>query len=214
MAFLKTVALSMQTDYAGKEIVAVGLLNGSFLFLADLMRNLTVPYKLDTVVASSYGDDTSTSGTVTLTKEMNINPRGKHILLLDGNNSQCARAFSAAVLYSSTDYHVLPCLCADLIDTGTTLKHVAKSILARNPASLRIAVLCNKKARRKVEVAVSYVGFEIPDEFVVGVCYIHVFFLVRILLFRSFSCSLLVFVFPFMFLAPCMYSTAWTSLYA
>lgn len=135
---VREMARVISADYAGKEIVVVGLLKGAFLFVADLVRRLSVPYVVDFMVLSSY-DGEHTTGNVKVKKDMGVNPHGKHILIVE-----------------------------DLIDTGNTLKWMRNHLASKGAASLKIACLLNKTARRSVEVEVDYVGYQCPDEFVVG----------------------------------------------
>jgi len=128
-------------DYKGKEVVCVGLLKGAFVFVADILREFTVPYKLDFMSLSSYGEGTVSSGNVKLKKDLSSNPEGKHILILD-----------------------------DLIDTGNTLSWVKGHLKSKKCASIKIACLLDKKERRAAgnKIEVDYVGFECPDVFVLG----------------------------------------------
>jgi hypoxanthine phosphoribosyltransferase len=125
-------------DYIGKEILAVGILKGSFMFFADIVRALKIPVTLDFIVASSYLKSTST-GEVKIHYDIKEDIAGKHVLLID-----------------------------DIIDTGVSLNHIRERILSKGPASLKICILLDKKERRSVDVPVDYTGFEIPNQFVVG----------------------------------------------
>ncbi len=125
-------------DYVGKEILAVGILKGSFMFFADIVRALKIPVTLDFIVASSYLKNTS-SGEVKIHYDVKEDIAGKHVLLID-----------------------------DIIDTGVSLNYIRERILSKGPASLKICVLLDKKERRSVDVPVDYTGFEIPNQFVVG----------------------------------------------
>lgn len=132
------LADKISNDYTGKEILAIGILKGSFMFFADLIRALKIPVTLDFIVASSYLKSTST-GEVKIHYDVREDITGKHVLLID-----------------------------DIIDTGISLNHIRERILARGPESLKICVLLDKKERRLVNVPIDYVGFEIPNQFVVG----------------------------------------------
>lgn len=132
------LADKISKDYAGKEILAIGILKGSFMFFADLIRALKIPVTLDFIVASSYLKSTST-GEVKIHYDVREDIQGKHVLLID-----------------------------DIIDTGISLNHIRERILARGPESLKICVLLDKKERRLVNVPIDYVGFETPNQFVVG----------------------------------------------
>ena len=132
------IAAEIQRDYQDRDLVVVSLLNGTVLFLADLVRRLELPLRLDFMGVSSYGSGTS-SGEIVFTKELKLDVRGRDVLLVD-----------------------------DILDTGKTLKRVSDVVRKLRPASLRICVLLEKKARRVEQVQADYVGFQIPDEFVVG----------------------------------------------
>lgn len=126
-------------DYAGKELVLVCILKGAAIFAADLSRQLTVPVALDFVHVSSYGSATVSSRTMTVKKDIDIDIRGKNVLLVDG-----------------------------IVDTGDTVKYLAERYGERGPASIKVAALLDKRSRRTADVRLDYRGFEIPDVFVVG----------------------------------------------
>ncbi len=126
-------------DYAGKDLLIVGILNGAFIFLADLVRCVTVPHEIDFIRVSSYGDDTSSSGVIRLSKEVEIEIGNKHILLVE-----------------------------DIVDTGTTLAWLIKHFSQKQAASVRICTLIDKKERREKEITVDYHGFVIDRGFLVG----------------------------------------------
>ena len=136
---VQVLATQISQDYAGKNIIVCGLLKGAFLLVADLSRRLTVRNQVDFIVASSYGTETTSSGTVKLKKDIGIDPAGRHIVIVE-----------------------------DLIDTGTTLAWVKRHLESKGVASLRICCLLNKTARRTRDIAIDYCGWECPDEFVVG----------------------------------------------
>ena len=125
-------------DFTGREMVVVSLLNGTVMFLADLIRNLSLPLRLDFIGVSSYGSNTQ-SGDLVFTKELRLDVRGRDVLLVD-----------------------------DILDTGKTLDRVLSKLSALKPRRIKTCVLLNKAARRLEEVKADYVGFEIPDFFVVG----------------------------------------------
>jgi len=135
---VKELAERISQDYKGKDIVAVGILKGAFMFFSDIVRTIKVPLKLDFIIASSYVK-TETSGEVTVFYDVREQVADKDILLID-----------------------------DIIDSGVTLNHIRESILAKGPNSLKTCVFLDKKERRIEEVPLDYVGFEIPNEFVVG----------------------------------------------
>ena len=126
-------------EYAGKEILMIGVLRGAVMFMADLARAITVPVMIDFMAVSSYGTSTSSSGIVRILKDLDEEGAGKHVLIVE-----------------------------DIIDSGLTLSYLVDNIKSRQPASVRICTLLNKPERRKVDLEVNYNGFVVPDEFVVG----------------------------------------------
>lgn len=126
-------------DYAGKEVVLVAILNGAMPFFCDLMRHIDLPLCIDTMVVSSYGDETISSGSINIKKDLNRDIRGKHVIIVE-----------------------------DIIDTGITMSAVLPLIRQRGAASVELAVCLDKKERRVKDVNVKYIGFEVPDEFIVG----------------------------------------------
>ena len=135
---VRALAAMLQRDYAGRELVVVSLLNGTVMFLADLIRHLELPLRLDFIGVSSYGVGT-TPGELVFTKELRLDVRGRDVLLVD-----------------------------DILDTGRTMKRVLERMRRLRPRRVRVCVFLEKKARRRESVKAHYVGFEIPDEFVVG----------------------------------------------
>jgi hypoxanthine phosphoribosyltransferase len=135
---IRGISRDIVRDFAGREMVVVSLLNGTVMFLADLIRNLALPLRLDFIGVSSYGAGTE-SGDLVFTKELRLNVRGRDVLLVD-----------------------------DILDTGKTLSRVLAKIRALKPRRIKTCVLLNKAARRVEAVEADYVGFEIPDFFVVG----------------------------------------------
>lgn len=133
------LARSISEDYVGRELVAVGILKGAWLFMADLVRRLQVPVLCDFMGISSYGDASESSGLVRVTSDLSIDVSGRHLLIVE-----------------------------DIVDTGRTTRYLLDNLLTRRPASFRICALLNKASRRNVDVPLDYVGFEIPDCFVVG----------------------------------------------
>ena len=126
-------------DYEGKDLVMIGVLKGAVLFLADLMRRLEVPCEIDFMAVSSYGSATDSSGVVRILKDLDAPIEGRHVLIVE-----------------------------DIIDSGLTLQYLMRNLKARRPASLEVCSLLTKPERRRVELSPRYVGFEIPDRFVVG----------------------------------------------
>jgi hypoxanthine phosphoribosyltransferase len=129
----------VSTDYAGKDLLLVGVLKGAVFFMADLMRHLTIPCEVDFMAISSYGASTDSSGVVRILKDLDINIEGRHVLVVE-----------------------------DIIDSGLTLSYLMRTLEARSPATLEICALLTKPARRAIDVHVRYTGFEIPNEFVIG----------------------------------------------
>jgi hypoxanthine phosphoribosyltransferase len=126
-------------DYAGKEVLLICVLKGAVIFLSDLVRHLDLPVQLDFMAVSSYGKATETSGVVRILKDLESSIEGRHCLIVE-----------------------------DIIDSGLTLNYLQDNLLTRRPASLKIVTLLDKPERRRVEIQPDYVGFRIPDEFVVG----------------------------------------------
>ena len=126
-------------DYKGERPLLVGVLRGAVIVLGDLMRKIDLPCEIDFMEVSSYGASTQSSGVVRILKDLEEDITGRHVLLVE-----------------------------DIIDTGLTLSYLLRSLQARKPASLEIFALLSKPSRRRVELGVKYLGFEVPDEFVVG----------------------------------------------
>jgi hypoxanthine phosphoribosyltransferase len=135
---VKKIARRISKDYSNRDLLVIGVLKGSFMFFSDLIRYINVPLKVDFIIASSYIKDTS-SGEVKIHYFPKEEIQGKDVLLVD-----------------------------DIIDTGISLKTIRDKILSMNPSSLKICVLLNKKERRVVNVPVDYIGFEVPNKFIVG----------------------------------------------
>jgi len=130
---------AISRDYQGKKLMIVGVLKGSVVFMADLLRQITIPVEMDFMAVSSYGSGTKTSGVVKILKDLDRLIQGYHILIVE-----------------------------DILDSGMTLSYLTELLQDRSPASIRIATLLDKPERRKVDIKPDYVGFDIPDEFVVG----------------------------------------------
>jgi hypoxanthine phosphoribosyltransferase len=126
-------------DYAGTDLVLVGVLKGAIMFMTDLARAIEMPLTIDFMAVASYGASTETSGIVRILKDLDSSIEGKHVLVVE-----------------------------DIIDSGLTLTYILDTLRTRNPASLRVAALLNKSERRQVAVPIDYICFEIPDEFVIG----------------------------------------------
>ena len=138
-AKVKEIGAQITKDYEGKDVVLVGILKGAMPFLCDLMREIDLPVTLDTMCVSSYGNSTVSSGHVKIKKDLDKDIRGKHVIVVE-----------------------------DIIDTGITMSHLVPLLKERGAASVELAICLNKKERREADVYVKYVGFDIPDEFIVG----------------------------------------------
>ena len=133
------LARKISRDFAGREVLLVGILKGAFIFMADLARRMTTPVKVDFVRLASYGAGTQSSGRVKVTKDLEISLRGKDVLIVE-----------------------------DIIDTGVTLSYLFHRLQARRPRSLKTVTLLDKPERRKVDFQADYIGFTIGNHFVVG----------------------------------------------
>ena len=133
------IAAQIDRDYAGKELMLVSVLRGSFIFMADLVRAITVPCRVDFMAVSSYGSGTVSSGQVQITKDLSEDITGRHLLVVE-----------------------------DILDSGNTLSYLLEVLRARKPASIRLCTLLDKPERRVKPVHLDYTGFTIPDAFVVG----------------------------------------------
>jgi hypoxanthine phosphoribosyltransferase len=136
---LRELAGEIEADYRGNELLLVGVLKGAYLTMADLCRYLRLPVSVDFMACSSYGSSTRSSGVVRILKDLDTDIEGKHVLIIE-----------------------------DIIDSGLTLDYLVKNLRSRKPASLEVMTLLTKPAQRKVDLEVRYVGFEVPDVFVVG----------------------------------------------
>ena len=135
---VRSLSAEIERDFRGREMVVVSLLNGTVMFLADLIRHLSLPLRLDFIGVSSYGSGT-TSGELVFTKELRLDVRGRDVLLVD-----------------------------DILDTGRTMKRVLAKLRPLKPRRIRTCVLLDKPARRVEKVRADYIGFQIPDLFVIG----------------------------------------------
>ena len=126
-------------DYEGKDLVLIGVLKGSVMFMADLMKEIEIPCTMDFMAVSSYGSSTKSTGVVRILKDLDFQIEGKDVLIVE-----------------------------DIIDTGVTLKYLVEYLKARKPNSLEVCCLLNKQERRKADISVKYLGFEVPDFFLVG----------------------------------------------
>ncbi len=138
-ARIAELGAEISADYGGRDLLMVGVLKGAVFFMADLMRELTVTCEIDFMAISSYGAATDSSGVVRILKDLDINIAGRDVLVVE-----------------------------DIIDSGLTLSYLMRNLRARRPGSLEICALLTKPDRRRVDVPVKYVGFEIPNKFVIG----------------------------------------------
>ena len=136
---IRELGEEISADYDGRDLLLVGVLKGAVFFMADLMRELTVPCEIDFMAISSYGAQTDSSGVVRILKDLDINIAGRDVLVVE-----------------------------DIIDSGLTLSYLMRNLKARKPATLEICALLTKPDRREIDVPVRYVGFEIPNKFVIG----------------------------------------------
>lgn len=136
---IKALGLQITKDYQDKSLVIISILKGSVIFTSDLVRMIELPLTLDFMAVSSYGNATKSTGVVKIIKDLDKSIEGKHVLIVE-----------------------------DIIDSGLTLTYLKEILSARGPASIKICTLLDKPAHRKEKIAVDYVGFEVPDGFIVG----------------------------------------------
>ena len=129
----------VSADYAGRDLLLIGVLKGAFFFLSDLMRSIDLHVEVDFMAVASYGSSTDSSGVVRILKDLDASIQGRHVLIVE-----------------------------DIVDSGLTLQYLLRTLKAREPASLEVCALLTKPARRKADVEIRYQGFEIPNEFVIG----------------------------------------------
>ncbi len=139
MKKVKEIGHNISEDYKDKQLLIICILKGGVIFTADLIKEITIPVELDFLAVSSYGMSRNSSGVVRIQKDLESDVKDKHILIVE-----------------------------DIIDSGLTLKYIKELLAKREPASIRICTILNKPERRKANIAIDYVGFNIPDEFVVG----------------------------------------------
>jgi hypoxanthine phosphoribosyltransferase len=137
-ATVNAIGARISADYAGKDLVMIGILNGAFIFLADLVRTVTIPHQIDFIRVASYGQSDSSSGTIRMAKDVELDIKDRHVLLVE-----------------------------DIVDTGTTLAWLTERFRDRQAASVKICALIDKKERRQTEVRLDYIGFA-QDGFLVG----------------------------------------------
>ncbi len=136
---VRALGEEISADYAGRELLLVGVLKGAVFFMADLARRLAVPCALDFMAVSSYGSSTKSSGVVRILKDLDEIIEGKNVLV-----------------------------CEDILDTGLTLKYLLRNLASRKPRSLEVVTLLSKEGKQRVPIDCKYVGFNIADEFVIG----------------------------------------------
>lgn len=136
---VRELGAQISEDYKDKDLVVIGILKGAVIFMSDLVREISVPLELDFMATSSYGDSSETSGVVQLLKDLDTPVEGRDILIVE-----------------------------DIIDSGLTLSYLCQLLRSRKPASIKTAVLLDKPERRRIDFTVDYLGFAIPDKFVVG----------------------------------------------
>ena len=136
---VRELAAEISRDYAGRDLVLIGVLKGAVFFLSDLMRQLEVPCEVDFMAVASYGSATRSSGVVRILKDLDAVIEGRDVLIVE-----------------------------DIVDSGLTLQYLLRNLGARNPATLEVCALLTKPERRKVQLPTRYVGFEIPNRFVIG----------------------------------------------
>ena len=136
---VRELGAELSRDYEGRDLLMIGVLKGAVLFMADLMRELTVPCEIDFMAVSSYGSATDSSGVVRILKDLDSSIEDRDVVLVE-----------------------------DIIDSGLTLHYLLRNLRARNPRSLEVCALLTKPERRRVDLPVKYVGFEIPNRFAVG----------------------------------------------
>jgi hypoxanthine phosphoribosyltransferase len=136
---VRELGAEISADYEGRDLIMIGVLKGAVLFMADLMRELEVPCEIDFMAVSSYGSATDSSGVVRILKDLEASIEGRDVLLVE-----------------------------DIVDSGLTLHYLLKSLGARDPRSLEVCALLTKPERRRVDLPIKYVGFEIPNRFAIG----------------------------------------------
>jgi hypoxanthine phosphoribosyltransferase len=136
---VRELAEEISADYAGKDVLLIGVLKGAVFFLADLMRQLEVDCEVDFMAVSSYGSSTDSSGVVRILKDLDAPIEGRHVLIVE-----------------------------DIVDSGLTLSYLFRMLGGRSPASLEVCALLTKPERREVDMPIRYVGFEIPNKFAIG----------------------------------------------
>jgi hypoxanthine phosphoribosyltransferase len=138
-ARITELAAEIERDHRGKDLVLVGVLKGAFMFLSDLARQIDLPLAVDFIGLSSYGEETESSGVVKITSDLSRPIEGKHVLIVE-----------------------------DIVDTGLTMRYLLDNLSTRRPASVKICALLHKPSRLRTRIPIQYLGFTLPDLFVVG----------------------------------------------
>ena len=138
-ARVRQLGRQISEDYAGEDLLLIGVLKGAIFFLSDLMREIDIPVEVDFMAISSYGSQTDSSGVVRILKDLDMPIEDRNVLIVE-----------------------------DIVDSGLTLQYLMRNLGARNPRSLEVCALLTKPSRRKADVPTRYVGFEIPDRFAIG----------------------------------------------
>ncbi len=136
---VEELGIRISKDYQDDPPIMVSVLKGGFIFLADLVRAISIPIEIDFMEVSSYGDGTVSSGVVRILEDLSLNIEDRHILIVE-----------------------------DIIDTGHTLRYIIENLKTRHPKSVKICTLLDRRGRREVEIPLDYVGFVVPDKFVIG----------------------------------------------
>jgi hypoxanthine phosphoribosyltransferase len=136
---VRALGRQVSEDYEGRDVLLVGVLKGAMFFLADLMRNITASCEVDFMAVASYGSATDSSGVVRILKDLDTPIAGRHVLIVE-----------------------------DIVDSGLTLQYLLRNLGARDPGSLEVCALLTKPERRKADVPIRYIGFEIPNRFAIG----------------------------------------------
>lgn len=136
---IKEMGKKISEDYKGKDLILIGVLKGSVIFMADLMKEINIPCNMDFMAVSSYGNSSETSGVVRILKDLDFEIENRDVLIVE-----------------------------DIIDSGITLRYLVDYLKGRKPASIEIVCLLNKQERRKADINVKYIGFDVPDYFIVG----------------------------------------------